>query len=82
MLSYKTTVASSLVLRVVCNKRVRGGSGCVWGWVGGAHHKNQLNMLPFPHTETDILHYNILEPLALEAASLAFHSMLVKRYNA
>ena len=27
---------------------------------GGAHHKNQLNVLPFSNTETDILHYNIL----------------------
>ena len=41
MLSYKLTVASGLVLSVVKS---------VWGrgWGGGAHHKNQLNMLPFP----------------------------------
>ena len=30
---------------------VRGGCG----WLGGAHHKNQLNMLPFS-VKTDILH--------------------------
>ena len=30
---------------------VRGG----WGWCGGAHHKNQLNVLPF-YVKTDILH--------------------------
>ena len=27
-----------------------------WGWGGGAHHKNQLKVLPFPPRETDILH--------------------------
>ena len=30
---------------------VRGG----WGWLGGAHYKNQLNVLPFS-VKTDILH--------------------------
>ena len=30
---------------------VRGG----WGGQGGAHHKNQLNVLPFS-VKTDILH--------------------------
>ena len=55
MLSYKITVASGLVLSVVCNKCVRGGWGCVWGLRGGAHYTNQLNVLPFPQ-ETNILH--------------------------
>ena len=39
-----------------CNKCVGGGLGCLQGRVGGTHHKNQLNVLPFPPTETDILH--------------------------
>ena len=30
----------------------------MWGWGGRAHHKNQLNVLPFPPTETDI--FNII----------------------
>ena len=46
---YKVTVASGLVLRVVISVFEEG-----W-WKGGAHHKNQLNVLP-PPTETDILH--------------------------
>ena len=28
---------------------------CVWGGDGGAHYKNQLNVLPFSPTETEIL---------------------------
>ena len=55
----------------VCSRRVGGR--------GGAHHKNQLNVLPVS-VKTDILH-NLLEPLAEEAAPLAFQSMLVKRYT-
>ena len=55
MLSYKIAVASSLVLKVVCKRCVGGGWGmcvCVWGggggkFGGGAHHTNQLIVLPF-----------------------------------
>ena len=60
MLSYKITVASGLVLRVVISVFwdpiwVR----CVFEEGGGdevgAHHKNQLNVLPF-FVKTSILH--------------------------
>ena len=49
MLLYKITVASGLVLRVVISVFEEGGV-CVWRggrWRGGAHNKNQINVLPF-----------------------------------
>ena len=51
MLLYKITVASGLVLRVVISVFEERGVG---GLGGGEHHKNQLNVLPFSPTVTDI----------------------------
>ena len=53
MLFCKITVASDLILRVVISVFEEGV--CVGGG-GGGNRKNQLNVSPFPPSETDILH--------------------------